>query len=179
MFKKMATTLMLFAGSVSIATAGSIYVAPTLMYQNTYTDDIRYEEVSPKLALGYSTVSQQWIYLAGELFGSVKGHTLTNHPKNGQNLRINYSMGMSLIPGLMLDPYLIGYVRLGLVYSRFDQADVMRNAYQVGAGMQFNVNPSWDIRAEYDYMQYSRISNLGSPRAGEVSVSGIYRFADV
>lgn len=177
MLKKIIAIIALFLGNIPNLFAGTVYLSPTLMYQNTYKSNIRYEELGPKVALGYNDIMHQMLYLAGEVFASFRAYEINNHSQNSISLRTKYSLGISFLPGFFLDPYLLVYGRLGLIYTDFDKFNTMKRGWQAGAGLQANLNPSWDIRAEYDFTQYNKLSTIGSPKADEFSLGAVYRFA--
>jgi opacity protein-like surface antigen len=163
--------LLIFSPSVF----AGVYLGLSANYDNIFRDDASYQGVGPQVAIGYSGVTNQWLYLAGELFGSTRGWQINNNIANGQSMKPIYSLGASLIPGYILDMQVMAYLRAGTIYTRFDQGNAFRNAYQIGAGLQYNLSCAWDIRAEYDYMQYNKIQGGGSPRTEEFSVGVIYR----
>lgn len=175
MLKKFGLFLILNLLFTSFTYAG-FYLGPSLAYNHYYVQSASYEGVLPQLSVGYSTLTNEWIYVAAELFGNVKGWKIHNSSVNNLNVRPRYSMGASLLPGLILDPLVLVYIRLGTIYTRFDQSGAMRNAYQIGGGLQYKISDTWEARAEYDYMQYNHLSGLGSPRAGAAMVGLVYYF---
>ncbi|MBV9575579.1 MAG: hypothetical protein JO149_03045, partial [Gammaproteobacteria bacterium] len=149
MFKKIIAMIALWFLSLSSVFAANIYLAPTLMFQNTYKDGIRYEEVSPKFSLGYSDTVHEMVYIAGEMFASMRGYELHNHLQNGMSLKTKSSVGISFLPGYYFDPLLLGYLRLGFIDTDFSQFNTKKKGWQVGAGLQTNLSPCWDVRGEY------------------------------
>lgn len=151
------------------------YLGASVDYDNIFRYQSAYQGIGPKLSIGYSGVTNQMYYLAGEIFGSVRGWQNNNRVANGQSLKPIYSLGFSLIPGYFFDFQVMGYVRAGLIYTKFDQGNAFRNAYQFGVGLQYNLDLCWSLRGEFDYMQYNKIQGGGSPRQQEFSVGVVYR----
>lgn len=178
--------LVLFLGFFLIpftSSFSSVYLSPSISYYYYYlpksgpnVNNSSYEGLGPQLAIGYSTITNQWIYVAGELFTNIKGFKIQNRSENNATVRVRYSLGASILPGLILDPLLMFYARIGLIYTLFEQNNTMRSGYQLGLGLQYNLSQAWDVKGEYDYMQYNSLRNLGSPRAGEFTIGLVYRF---
>ncbi len=173
MLRKIASLIILFL--INAPAMAGVYLGASAAYDNIFRASASFQGVGPKLAIGYSGVTNQWLYLAAELFGSTRGWTNKNHIANNQSMKPIYSLGVSVLPGYLFDMQVMGYVRIGTIYTRFDQGNAFRNAYQLGAGLQYNLTCDWSVRGEFDYMQYNKIKGGGSPRAQEYSVGVVYR----
>jgi outer membrane immunogenic protein len=137
-----------------------------------------FKGIDANLSLGYGMMMNPAFYLAGEVFGlytinvkdfpSVTG-TTTNSVKS------TWGWGLSVIPGYMITDYVLAYVRLGGISTRFNNADVTRTGWQVGVGGQTNVYQNWDLRAEYVYTGYGRV-NGAKTQSDVFNVGLVYKF---
>lgn len=168
----------LIASLKTAAFAGAIYVAPSALFESISTQQLRYEGLSPRLDLGYGGIvyDERW-YLAGEIFFTPKSIQILRNSINGQDLKVQYEWGASLLPGLFLDDILMIYVRLGIIATHFKDLDITRKGTQIGGGLEAWLNDTWSVRGEFDYTRYNRINSIGSPTSGTFMISAIYRFA--
>ena len=176
MLKKLLATTVIFASSLSTALAGSLYIGPGLEWQNVSMHSNHYQGLSPKLSLGYGEWVNESFFMAGEFSGAPWSIDMNNEPKNGKSLKLKYSYAASVIPGFPLDEMLMIYGRVGYQYSRFQQLDLGKGGVLLGLGLGVNLTPCWDLRAEYNYIKYGSIGNVGKPSAYEIYVGGVYRF---
>lgn len=156
--------------------AGSYYLGPTVTYESFYINSIRYQAISPRLTGGYGGWMNQWVYLGGELFASPHDFKYNDNPQIDQTLKVNYTFGASVIPGVFLDNLVMAYARLGLLYAKFSQVNATRQAWQAGLGLEAKYNDNWSVRGEYAYAKFNNLSNVGSPASDEFSASILYRF---
>lgn len=125
---------------------------------------------------GYGGVVNQNFYLAGEVNGTIGTAELSNN--NG--LKTSYGYGVSIIPGVMLSDHTLAYGRLGVVRSRFTNANNSQTGGQFGVGLQTCVTQNVDIRGEYDFTAYRSLNNsigrVSSPRQDAFNLGLIYKF---
>lgn len=180
MFKRILTISSLFAATFSTCFAeftGHFYIAPTLYYQSIFnSDDTRYEGIAPGASLGYGDAVYPWLNLAAELFATFESVSLNNKAQLGISLKPRYNWGGSVVANLPFDEQVSFLLRLGLLSTKFQKIEVSKTAWQVGAGLVVNMSCNWDFRAEYDYLMYGRIENVGAPRAGMIAVALVYSF---
>ena len=154
----------------------SFYVAPVLQYNNYYVNKPTYQSLSPRFALGYGGVLNYTVYLAGEVFVIPFSASLKNHPSQFGGLKTSTSYGASLLPGYFFDDSFMGYVRLGYVSTRFEKLDARRSGFEVGVGVEIVWTCNWSILVEYDYLKFTSIQNIGTPRSQQALLGLKYRF---
>lgn len=185
MFKKIFYIVSIFVGSLSNLFAGTFYAVPTITYQSFFnSDDVRYEAITGRLALGYGDLLNEWAFIAGEIFANPKSIKINDKPledSNGEpindlSLKTKYSYGVSVLPTMILDGMTKAYIRLGLIYTNFANFDQTERGYQVGIGLDFELTPCWVIRGEYDYNKYGSLDQLASVRAEEMNIGIVYTF---
>lgn len=154
------------------------YLGVSLGNKLTYGSSSRvFNGLVGTLSLGYGgIVAPNW-YLAGELFidgvAKIKDYSSTNS-LSAQN---TWDGGLSIIPGYMITDQVLGYLRLGVQSTRFNNLNTTKTGWHVGLGDQFNVAPNWDMRAEYVYTYYGSKSNtIGRIQSNGVNLGLIYRF---
>ena len=104
------------------------------------------------------------VYLGGEIFGNVGTMAITN-----TGLSSTQSIGASLMPGLVLGDHLLGFGRVGMLRNHFSWQT--KTGTIVGAGLQMGLAREWDLRGEYNYIQYN-----GSLKTDQFIVGILYRF---
>ena len=124
-----------------------------------------------KLFAGYGSLLSQSFYLAGEIFGTLG----TGEISTSNNMKTSYGMGVSVLPGLMLNDSTMMYARAGVVRSRFSSVNKMANGGQLGLGMQTSLTQNMDVRGEYTYTDYSNVGVVKSPRADEYTLGLVYK----
>lgn len=175
MFKKLMIASAILAISSNVAFAVAPYVgASTGVKVNTSTDR-NYRGVPANLFIGVGGQTGNGLYLAGEVFSTVATGTISDN-----HLKSTYSYGVSFIPGVMISDHTMGYARLGAVRTRFISSGLANTTItgaQAGAGLQTNLMQSWDLRGEYVYTAYNKLSGVnGSPRADEFNLGLVYKF---
>lgn len=177
MLKKLIHITALSAACLSTAFAGNFYAGPSIIYQTVSADGIGYNGAAPRLTLGYQDMLSQRVYAAAEIFSNPTTFKIYNNPNNVGSLRVTYSYGISVLPGVNLDNTIIGYVRLGVIKTRFDNLNVVKSGAQYGVGLHWLMTDVWSIRGEYSYTKYKSITNIGHPDANTYSIGLMRTFA--
>jgi len=155
-----------------------LYFAPVALYQQISAKHLVFEGISPRWSLGYDTVFSGDFYFGFELYAdypianiktSRSVHTLPN-------IRPKYSWGGSILPGMVFDDYVDGFLRLGAAVTNFSQWDRTLKGYQVGIGMDYRLSTSTKLRGEYDFVGYQVLDGVGQPHANQASVGLVYNF---
>lgn len=203
MFRKMLVASTVLAASTSVVFAhhhraykGEVYkdVTPCPVYQfmagpyiglsvgpqiNTTGTPTVYRGLEGTLSLGYAGMITPMFYLAGEIFGG-DSIDLKNLRYNVtgvvSSVKSTWSYGLDLIPGLMITDYVMGYVRVGGVRTRFSDQGQSASAWQVGVGAQTSFMQNWDVRGEYIYSQYGRVNGIGKPMIDQFNLGVVYKF---
>jgi opacity protein-like surface antigen len=176
MFKKISLATLIFAASSSLSYAGIFYMGPSIQYESVKGDTSSYQDLSPRLTLGYGEKLEFPYYLAGEIF-AVAGD-INGHPDNS-DLKNTPSFGVAVLPGFMLYDNTFLYGRIGTVATSFSGANSYTWGGQIGAGIETAITDTWDIRVEYIFTQYSELdgdSAEGSPYSNTVALGFIHRF---
>lgn len=125
---------------------------------------------------GYGSVINQNFYLAGELNGTLG----TGEISNSNKMKTSYGYGASVLPGVMLSDHTLAFARVGIVRTRFSDANQTATGGQVGVGLQTSLTQNVDVRGEYDYTGYGSFNNsvgrVSSPRTDAFNASLIYKF---
>lgn len=165
MFKKLLITTVLFAASAGCVFAGAApYVGAALGVENAG----RYNGLVGNIFGGYGTTmgQDQEYYFAGEAFADV-GSIPFSSTKSASR-RITYSLGGSLIPGLMLNKFTMAYARFGIASCHFTKGNSTDVAPQLGLGLQTNWMQHWDVRGEYVY-------TAGAAESNQFNLGLVYR----
>lgn len=167
-----------FADMLDRTSYGCLYLAPTITYENITSNNVDFEGVTPRLSLGYGAVIPPLfpVYMGIEIYGSPQSLTIHNHKQGTPGLKPSYHLGASLMPGVYLDQVLIGFARLGVVYTHFKNLDATRTGFEAGLGLQARVSDKWDLRGEYDYVTYGKINPLGNVTSGTYIFGAVYKF---
>lgn len=176
MLRKLLCATVLFFTGLSTAWAGSLYLGPEIVYQALAVNDIGYNGVSPRFSLGYEDMFTQYIYGAAEIFTSPTTATIYNNPNNFGSLRITYSYGASILPGISFDGTIIGYGRFGYIRTRFDNLGKVEGGVQYGLGLRWVLTDLWSARVEYSYTKYQNIAPIGHPDMNSYMLGLTYRF---
>lgn len=178
MLKKLLTTTIIFAVTFSSAStsAAQFYLAPTLSYEDVRaTNNSHFQGIVPALAFGYGGLFYPWLYLGVEIFGIWHAIDLNNEPKDGLSVKTNTSYGGSIFLGYPLDDFLV-YLRLGLISTDFEKLDTTKTGKEIGLGVEIPIECNWSIRAEWDFIRYDKIGELGQPEITFFSLGATYRF---
>lgn len=165
-----------FTCVISTAHAG-LYIGPTLLVRDTISSNSTVRESGLRLSLGYGDFVAPSFYLAGEAFAIPGSILLKNNTSYGTSVRNTYSYGASLLPGIPVTDSVLGYLRLGVVETRFSSASVTAAGGQVGLGLQTGLTCDWDLRMEYTYTMYRSVSNAGTPKADWFGLGLTYKLS--
>jgi len=144
------------------------------------------------ISAGIATMINPSFYLAGEIFGgdSVQVQDYRLHQDDAADndivdtgVRSSWSYGLDIIPGYMLTDHFLGYLRAGVVRTRFSDQDESATGWQVGLGGQTNIYQNWDVRMEYVFSSYGSVDNDDAvvnthlnPQGGVFDVGLVYKF---
>ena len=168
----------LLAGCVSTANAG-MYIGPTLFVRDTMATHSSVRELAARMSLGYGDFVAPSFYLAGEIFGMPGSMLLRSNTSSGIGVRNTYSYGISLLPGTAITDSVMGYLRMGLIETRFTSASTTRAGGQIGLGLQTGLTSNWDMRMEYIYSMYGSITNIGSPKGDWIGLGLTYKLDQI
>jgi opacity protein-like surface antigen len=185
MLKKLWIGVLLAASLCSRASAslcdqfchGKGYLGPTLLVQAISANQASFRGLHGRASLGYADWSNKY-YMAGELFYIPATMTLSDTRGNaeGPTTKASNSFGASLLPGTLLYKEILGYLRLGLISSRFVAPNSMKLGAQLGFGLQTQVTSQLALRGEYIYTAYGSVAKIGTPNSNEFGVGFIYFF---
>lgn len=176
MIKKIIVTSAMFIFSTQFSWAASFYIAPTATYQSLSINNISYEGIAPQLTLGYGGQLKDYFYLAGEIFGNSKSIVIRNKNDNIVSIRPEWAYGGSILPAYLFDYATLGYLRLGFQTTRIDGANVTKTGGQAGIGLQYMLSRCWDVRGEFNYTWYGKVSGLGRLDQAQYLLGFVYRF---
>ncbi len=177
MFKKLLVASAILATSSTLAFAnGAPYAGISVGVVDNTAGTGSFRGLPLTINGGYGAIVNQNVYLAGEVFGVIATSSLNTNQNPGQsNLKSTYGYGLSFIPGLMLSDHTMGYARLGVVKTRFTGLSDTATGGQIGLGLQTSITQNWDLRGEYDYTDYRRVSGV-SPQADAFNLGFVYKF---
>lgn len=195
MYKKIILASTILAATVGVASAaapapyvgGSIGVTNnTVNVSNSFVGINNqtfgaYRGVPFSLFAGYGGVMSESYYLAGELTGTFATASISDN----NDLKTSYGLGLSVLPGLMLNDNTLAFARVGVVRSHFTDSDVgNRTGGQFGLGLQTSLTQNLDVRGEYDFVAYKSF-NVGAgalrtslaPRADQFTLGLVYKIS--
>lgn len=153
------------------------YIGLSAGVRNNYSGEPAvYKGIEGTLSLGYAGVLTPMFYLAGELFAGDSFNIKNYHDGSPGTVRSTWSWGGSVIPGIMINDFVMGFVRVGGQSTRFQSPGTSKGGWHVGVGGQTSLAPCWDLRAEYVYYQYGRVSGIGHPATDLFNVGVVYKF---
>jgi opacity protein-like surface antigen len=176
MLRKLLIASAIAAVSTQVAFAtGAPYIGAALGSKVNTSTYVNFRGVPINIMAGYGATIGEGIYLGGEVFSTVTDAEVTD---NG--LKSTFAYGVSIVPGLFLSDHTMGYVRAGIMRTRFSPSglgNVTVSGGQFGLGIQTNLMQNWDLRGEYDYDAYGSISGLsGNPRGDDFTLAILYKF---
>jgi len=179
MFKKCILSAAILTSTIGIAAAGSApYIGASLgLITNTSSNAGNgnagnFRGIPVDVFIGYSSMMDQSISLAGELIGTIGTGELSN--KNG--LKTSYGYGLSVLPGVMLSDHTLASIRIGVVQSRFVSVNSIATGGQAGLAVQTSLSQHIDLRSEYDYTIYQTVSGIQSPRSDAFNLGLVCKF---
>lgn len=187
MLKKLVYACVISLSAVGTASAavGGFYFGPSFGYQTDWSNNVpnvstvRYQGFDPRLNLGFGGTIADSVYMAVEAWGlrSVQLHNQSqSYPSSVASLAVSWSFGGSALIGYAFDSYFLGFVRLGIADTHFEDLGVWRTGFQGGVGIDYTLAPCWDARVEYDYTHYSNVSIVGTPQMTTFFASLLYGF---
>lgn len=142
-----------------------------------YTGDpVVYSGLEGTLSGGYAAMLSPVWYLAGEIFVGDSFNLKNYKDSSGNGVKSTWSYGIDIIPGFMITDYVLGYVRAGVVRTRFSDIGKNSTGWQIGLGGQTNVYQNWDVRGEYVYTAYNSLTLIGKPQASQFNLGVVYKF---
>lgn len=112
----------------------------------------KYRELLGNIFSGYGdTIGQNQNYYGGaEIFADIG-----SIPLSGSRLyRVSYGLGVSFIPGIVLNQKALAYGRIGVKSSWYNHLNRSPIGIQLGLGLQMNLTEKWGMRGEYVYTEY-------------------------
>ncbi|OGT36557.1 MAG: hypothetical protein A3F12_05150 [Gammaproteobacteria bacterium RIFCSPHIGHO2_12_FULL_38_14] len=204
MFKKLLVSSIILAASSTVAFAaggsykgekdykGEMMPCPTYTYTagpyiglsvglrtNYSGSPTVFKGLDGNLSLGYGAMVTPSFYLAGEIFGIATGNIKDLQYTSGTtnySAKSNWSYGASILPGYMITDYVLGYLRAGVIATRFNQQSVTKTGGQLGLGGQTSLTPNWDLRGEYVFTQYRTVGSIGRVASDQVNLGLVYKF---
>ena len=135
--------------------------------------------VDGNLSLGYSGMLAPSWYLAGEIFGigtaSAKDLQYTSGTTT-VGAKSNWGYGASILPGYLLTDDFLGYLRLGATNTNFNDQNASKTAWHVGLGGEVQLTQNWDLRGEFVYAQYGKVTGIGQTFADTFNFGVVYKF---
>ena len=177
MKKKASLLLSLLSGLISLNASAYVntYVGASLAIENIYANSSHYRAWLPGLFFGYGGTFEKDYYIAGEL-GVMYAATLTNDYVNRNNsVRMTPVITLSALPGMVLIPGAIGFLRLGVAEAYIPAPGTWRAGGILGLGLDVNFTPCWSVRSEYNYYFYRSVE-IGTPRNDLFELSFVYTF---
>jgi opacity protein-like surface antigen len=179
MVKKIILASAILASTISVAMASSApYVGASVgVNANTSTHAAdgnagTYRGLPVKLFAGYGSDINETLYLGGEVTATLGSAEISN--KN--HMKTNYGIGLSVMPGVMLNDNTMAYGRGGFVRTRFSNVNKMSTGGLLGLGLQTAMTQHVDLRGEYAYTTYANTGGIQSPRMDEFDVGVAYKF---
>ncbi len=170
--------ILLIAGALltfSFATAKAApYIAGSVGIDTTTSSNSNFRGATLAVAGGYGKTFNQSFYLAGEIFGNLGTITINNNSA-ATNMHTTYSYGASIIPGFFLSEHSMAFARAGLIETRFTSMDSTQSGAEIGLGIQTGITQNLDLRGEYDYVAYRKLSGV-SPQSDQFNLGLVYRF---
>lgn len=166
-------------------------------FKDSYNYDWNADGVNGGLFIGYNYLVTPILSFSAEFFGDFSGLSgkftggikATEPPMTiayshlDSKMRILYTFGFSVLPGVKVNPFTTLFGRVGWVYSEFEFTNNARmsgeliqlpgrsldttkhkSGVQVGVGMGTSAfHSNFSVRLEYDWAFYGRISNAVGP----------------
>lgn len=177
--KKFVVCAAALASLVSLnAVAGNTYVGADLGYRTVTTNSnigSKFRGWLPGLFIGYGTMTVDNYYLAGEFAANWVSETSNSYTMRSQSLRISPEYTLSFIPGMVLKPELLGFLRIGIGEGRLAAQGDWLLAGVMGVGLEYTLTPCWNLRGEFDYSVFHDTS-VGTPNAADFVLALKYTY---
>lgn len=148
-------------------------VGPRTNYTGTPTV---YKAIEGTLSAGWAGMLDPMWYLAAEIFVGDSAQ-IEDYKNSGNGVKSTWSYGLDIIPGFMITDHVLAYLRAGVIETRFQDQGQNKTGWQVGLGGQTNVYQNWDIRGEYVYSGYGKVSGIGKVSADQFNFGVVYKWA--
>jgi opacity protein-like surface antigen len=186
MFKKVLLGIAILTSTIGVASAAGAapYIGAglgvTTNTQNSSSLFGSYRGVPFNVFAGFGGVVTESFYLAGEVAGTLGTAVVSDYG----SLKTTYGYGVSILPGVMLSDHTLAFARAGVVRSRFSEVSQTQTGGQFGVGLQTGLTQNLDLRGEYDFTAYRKITtalipgvNMStSPRQDAFTLSLVYKF---
>jgi|GEM_PF-1261134 len=139
-----------------------------------------YNGLEGNLFGGYGWLWDQW-YGGLEVFVNDNLEMTNNTSPTYGSAKSSWSYGGSLLPGYLIQENVLGFLRLGVIETRFN-GNGGKNKWkfggQVGLGLQTMLCQNWGLRGEWMYNFYNSMgsASIGVPRAQQYNLSLLYNF---
>ena len=166
------------ASLVSLNVYANTYVGAALGLQDIRQSTSKFRGWRPGVFFGYGSMMDmdaRSFYLAGELAASWVSTISNTYVSRVQSLRMAPEISVSLIPGTILKPDLMGYLRFGVAEAKQIEPNRWLEAAILGAGLEYEMTPCWSVRGELDYSFFSN-TNVGSPASWDGILSFKYTY---
>lgn len=144
--------------------------------------------VAGQLHAGYGYAFNNWAYLGAEGFYQNTFNSVTIDQLGMPSFAQSQSYGFSILPGYIINPSNLAFLRLGWIRSEFVDVtsagqmgglfDTWLSGYEVGLGYEIAVYQNLSLVAEYDYSAYQPTSQFtdqgGIARSSRISFSDNY-----
>lgn len=127
--------------------------------------------------LGWSKIFYSGNYIAIEAFGgdSAKIRNYWNGARQF-GVRSSWSGGLSVLPGYMITPQVLAFLRLGAVETHILSRHKNTIGGQIGLGGETYLVDNIDMRFEYDYTNYKPISGIHKPNTCLYNLGFVYKW---
>lgn len=180
MFKKVILSFYIVAMLMGTkAFAGNAYLNTSIFVQTIDVNKTNYFGATPVFTFGYTfTTMRDCYYIAAEVFGIPTTATLWDHHQEGgsMSLKTNQAFGGSFIPGIFLNELAVGYLRAGVIYTKFSSPNTYKVGAQFGVGLKIILSSYLDLNSDYIYTAYKTINNLGTPKSNAFGLSLSFKF---
>lgn len=166
------------ASLLSVNVYANTYVGAALGLQDIRQSTSKFRGWRPGVFFGYGDMihgDTLTYYLAGELAASWVSTISDTYVSRVESLRMAPEISVSLIPGTILKPDLLGYLRFGVAEAKQIEPNRWLEALILGAGLEYEMTPCWSIRGELDYSFFSN-TNVGNPASWDGILSLKYTY---
>ena len=152
------------------------------------------------LFVGFGQYFSDIMYFGAEAFGNWSGAStswsaITPDENFHSTVKGQGNYGIHLIPGIKLNNYALGYLRVGYNYARFYTSEYgnlggigysahkgsWKGGWAAGVGIEAAIYQNWSVRGEYTYARYKSLNNSAtgasySPSDGQVLMGVVFHF---